>query len=51
MMTIKEISDKTFWHNSLKEFEDANLYQTWNFATLAQNEKVVKHLAFTQIKI
>lgn len=45
MMTIKEITDKTFWQNSLREFEDANLYQTWNFATLAQNEKIVKHLA------
>jgi lipid II:glycine glycyltransferase (peptidoglycan interpeptide bridge formation enzyme) len=44
-MTLKEITDKTFWQNSLKEFEDANLYQTWNFATLAQNEKIVKHLA------
>lgn len=44
-MTIKEITDKTFWQDSLKEFEDANLYQTWNFATLAQNEKTVKHLA------
>lgn len=45
MILIKEINDKTFWHNSLKEFEDANIYQTWNFAVLAQNEKVVKHLA------
>jgi lipid II:glycine glycyltransferase (peptidoglycan interpeptide bridge formation enzyme) len=45
MITIKEITDNTFWQNSLIEFEDANLYQTWNFATLAQNEKIVKHLA------
>jgi lipid II:glycine glycyltransferase (peptidoglycan interpeptide bridge formation enzyme) len=44
-MTIKEITDKTFWQISLKEFEDANIYQTWNFATLVQNEKNVKHLA------
>ncbi|NWG29376.1 MAG: peptidoglycan bridge formation glycyltransferase FemA/FemB family protein [Ignavibacteriaceae bacterium] len=45
MISIKEISDKTFWHDSLREFEDANIYQTWNFASLAQNEKIVKHLA------
>lgn len=45
-MEIKEINDKTFWHNSLREFEDANVYHTWNFAALAQNEKIVKHLAF-----
>jgi lipid II:glycine glycyltransferase (peptidoglycan interpeptide bridge formation enzyme) len=45
MIEIKEISDKTFWHGSLKEFDDANIYQTWNFAALAQNEKLVKHLA------
>lgn len=45
MISIKEISDKTFWHDSMREFEDANIYQTWNFAALAQNEKIVKHLA------
>lgn len=45
MIEIKEIVDKTFWQNSMKEFEDANIYQTWNFAALAQNEKIVKHLA------
>ena len=45
MIKIKEIRDKTFWDNSLGEFEDANIYQTWNFASLAQNEKIVKHLA------
>ena len=45
MIKIKEISDKTFWYSSLGEFEDANIYQTWNFAALTQNEKVVKHLA------
>jgi len=45
MIEIKEISDKTLWQNSIREFEDANIYQTWNFAALAQNEKIVKHLA------
>jgi lipid II:glycine glycyltransferase (peptidoglycan interpeptide bridge formation enzyme) len=46
MIEIKEISDKTFWHDSMQGFDDANIYQTWNFAALAQNEKVLKHLAF-----
>lgn len=45
MILIKEINDKTFWDNSIRVFEDANIYQTWNFAALAQNEKIVKHLA------
>jgi lipid II:glycine glycyltransferase (peptidoglycan interpeptide bridge formation enzyme) len=45
MILIKEINDKTFWHRSMQEFDDANIYQTWNFAALAQNEKIVKHLA------
>jgi lipid II:glycine glycyltransferase (peptidoglycan interpeptide bridge formation enzyme) len=43
MIEIKEISDKKLWYNYLQEFEDANIYQTWNFAVLAQNEKTVKH--------
>jgi lipid II:glycine glycyltransferase (peptidoglycan interpeptide bridge formation enzyme) len=45
MILIKEINDKTFWHNSIREFKDANIYQTWNFAAFAQNERFVKHLA------
>lgn len=45
MISIKEINDKEFWHNSMQEFDDANIYQTWNFSKLAQNEKMVKHLA------
>lgn len=46
MTEIKEIKDKIFWNYSLQEFQDANIYQTWNFAALAQNEKIVTHLAF-----
>ncbi len=42
---IKEIADKKFWGDSLKDFDDANVYQTWNFSILAQNEKTVRHLA------
>lgn len=45
MILIKEVHDKTFWHRSLQEFEDANIYQTWNFALIVQNEKNVKHIA------
>lgn len=45
MIFLKEIDDKTFWHNSLKEFDDANIYQTWNFSLIVQNEKKVKHIA------
>lgn len=45
MISIEEITDKNYWQNSLKEFTDANIYQTWNFASIVQNEKIVKHLA------
>lgn len=45
MILIKEINDKTIWHRSMQEFEDANIYQTWNFALVVQNEKKVKHFA------
>ena len=45
MILIKEINDKTFWHRAMQDFDDANIYQTWNFAVLAQNEKIVKHIA------
>ena len=45
MILLKEINDKTFWYNSMREFEDANIYQTWNYAALAQDEKIVKHTA------
>lgn len=45
MILIKEINDKTFWYKSMQDFDDANIYQTWNFALLVQNEKIVKHIA------
>jgi lipid II:glycine glycyltransferase (peptidoglycan interpeptide bridge formation enzyme) len=45
MILIKEINEKTFWHKYMREFDDANIYQTWNFAALVQNEKVLKHVA------
>ena len=43
--SVKEITDKSIWHTALKEFNDANIYQTWNFSVLAQGEKSVKHYA------
>ena len=45
MILLKEIKDKTFWHEALQNFDDANIYQTWNFALLVQDEKIVKHFA------
>lgn len=43
--SLIEITDKTFWNNSLLEFSDANLYQTFNYANVVQNEKTLKHIA------
>ena len=45
MILLKEINNKIFWHELLQDFNDANIYQTWNFALLVQNEKIVKHIA------
>jgi lipid II:glycine glycyltransferase (peptidoglycan interpeptide bridge formation enzyme) len=45
MILIKEVNIKTFWHRAMRDFDDANIYQTWNFAALAQKEKIVKHFA------
>lgn len=43
--SVKEVTDKSIWYDALKEFSDANIYQTWNFSVLAQGEKCVKHYA------
>lgn len=45
MILLKEINDKKFWYLSMQDFEDSNIYQTWNFAALAQDEKNIKHIA------
>jgi lipid II:glycine glycyltransferase (peptidoglycan interpeptide bridge formation enzyme) len=42
---INGINDKQIWNNYLTEFNDANLYQTWDFAATAQDEKFVEHIA------
>ena len=43
---VKEIIDKEIWNKALSQFSDANVYQSWNYSKYAQNEKVVKHMAF-----
>ena len=45
---IKEIHDKDYWNNTLLEFNDANLYQTWDYAKIVQGEKQIKHLTIIQ---
>lgn len=42
---IKEIKEKKFWHKLILEFEDANIYQLWDYAKIVQGEKMVKYLA------
>lgn len=42
---IKEIFDQDQWHKLIIEFEDANLYQLWNYGKIVHHDNV-KHLAF-----
>lgn len=42
----KSINNKEEWNELLSEFNDASIYQTWEFPIWAQNEKRVEHLAF-----
>ena len=44
--SFKEIFEKKYWDDSLNEFDDANIYQSWEYARVVQNEKDIKHLAF-----
>ncbi len=46
MYILKEITEKEIWNGYLTQFEDANIYQCWNFSRYAQNEKLVRHMAF-----
>lgn len=41
---IKEIDNKRIWHSLIKEFDDANIYQLWNFAKVVHKEKKVQHV-------
>ena len=43
--TVKEITNKNTWNSALTNFNDANIYQTWKYALITQNEKSIKHLA------
>lgn len=42
---IKVITQKSDWKNYLKEFSDANIYQTWNYSKFAQKEKTLQHIS------
>lgn len=41
---IKEITQKSDWNSYIKEFSDANIYQTWNYSKFAQEEKTIQHI-------
>ena len=43
---ILTINDLNKWESYLTGFSDANIYQTWNYAKIMQDEKQVQHLAF-----
>lgn len=42
---IVDISDANIWDNLLQNFADANIYQTWNYSTIVNLEKKVRHIA------
>ena len=44
-ISLKLIRDKQSWNNLLIRFNDANIYQTWNFSNIVQKEKVVEHIS------
>ena len=43
--TIREIKNKSDWGCLISDFNDANIYQTWNYGAIVQNEKDIKHIA------
>jgi lipid II:glycine glycyltransferase (peptidoglycan interpeptide bridge formation enzyme) len=45
------VNNDTEWHNLLRQFDDANIYQTWNYARIVQDEKRLEHLAFYRNEI
>lgn len=45
---IESITDSEQWNNYLLEFEDANIYQTWNFPRYAQRQKNLSHICIFQ---
>mgnify|MGYP000509337574 CR=1 FL=1 len=41
----KLITEKLSWNKLLKQFDDANIYQTWSYAEIVQSEKKIDHIA------
>lgn len=39
------ITEKVIWNQLLKQFDDANIYQTWSYAEIVQSEKKIDHIA------
>lgn len=49
-LRITEITNKNEWNKLLKQFDDANIYQTWGYAALARDEKFISHVAIYEDK-
>lgn len=45
-INILEIFDAKTWEDLLTKFDDANIYQTWNYNSIVNLEKKVRYLAF-----
>lgn len=43
--SVKLIDNSQYWYELFNRFEDANIYQTWNYAKIVQGEKQLEHLA------
>ena len=41
---VQEILNRKVWDTFIQLFDDANIYQTWNYAQIGRNERNVKHL-------
>ena len=42
---LSEIYNANIWNDSLKNFIDANIYQTWDYSRIVNSEKKVSHIA------
>ena len=42
--SVVDSIDERGWHQILQEFEDANLYQTWSYASVTHGERNMSHL-------
>lgn len=49
-LSIAEIIEKNEWSKLLKQFDDANIYQTWAYAALARDERFISHIAIYEDK-